>query len=278
MTATVASELAVTSTLIVSVLLTGLVRVYALRANVLDIANDRSMHQNPTPRGGGLAIVIGFCVGMGILAMCGVIEHRMAAAFACGGIPIALVGWFDDRKHVNSIVRLIVHIGGCGVAAIVWGVERICPPFVLIWIGMPLIVLCMAWCVNLYNFMDGLDGFSASQGVFTGFAAAALLGSRLGMPLQLASILVGAACLGFLFWNWPPARIFMGDSGSGFLGFCFALLATTSLHHPSFVVWPCLLSVFICDATVTLVSRIVSGQRWTEAHNSHAFQLLAKRA
>ena len=126
--------------------------------------------------------------------------------------------------------------------------------------------------------VDGLDGFSAKAKPYLSGRRERLFWRALS-PFEYAQValLVAAACAGFLIWNWPPAKIFMGDSGSGFLGFCFAMFAAASLNQQGFYVWPILLSVFICDSTVTLVSRMANGERWSEPHNTHAFQVLAKR-
>ncbi len=236
------------------------------------------MHEEPTPRGGGLAIVVTFFIGLAILSLCAVVSHRTVAAFAVGGLPIAIIGWLDDRKHVSSLIRLAIHLGACGAAVWVYGVEKVCPSSIPPLIGVPIIVVCMAWCVNLYNFMDGLDGFSASEAVFVGVSGALLLGATVAPQIHALGFLAAAACLGFLMWNWPPAKIFMGDSGSGFLGFCFAMFAAVTLKQSGVFVWPILLSVFICDATVTLASRMANGERWSQPHNTHAFQLLAKKS
>jgi len=140
--------------------------------------------------------------------------------------------------------------------------------------GTVLAALGLVWFVNMYNFMDGIDGIAGSEAVTAGLAGGALL-LALGSPgLATLSLLLAAASAGFLAWNWQPARIFMGDVGSGFLGFCFAALALASERAGALPLlgWVLLLGVFLFDATATLGRRVVRGEKWYDAHRSHAYQ------
>jgi Fuc2NAc and GlcNAc transferase len=262
---------------VTSAMLAGLVRRYALAHAVVDVPNERSSHLAPTPRGGGLAIALVVSAGLALLGLAGRLPPRVALALAGGGCLVAGVGWLDDRRGLRAPVRLVVH-----VAAAVWTVG---------WLGgMPaltvgtgalhlgaggalLAVLGLAWFTNLYNFMDGIDGVAAVEAVVVGTAGALLLAPRQA-SLGLVCLLLAAAAAGFLVWNWPPARLFMGDVGSGFLGFLFAGIAVASENAGALpaLLWIVLLAPFFTDATVTLLRRMARGERWYAPHRTHAYQ------
>jgi Fuc2NAc and GlcNAc transferase len=272
------------ATFCIAFLLTAWVRRHALARGQMDIPNTRSSHVTPTPRGGGLAIVVTATAAFLALAATGLLPARVAIALAGGGVAVAAVGYVDDRLQTSAAVRLVVHL-----AAAVWGLAWLggLPPLSfggvplsLGWAGQLLGVLGIVWMLNLFNFMDGLDGIAASEGAFIGWGGALLATvSAIGPSVAAASAAFGAACLGFLVWNWPPARIFMGDVGSGYLGFTLAILAlAASAERPvAFWVWLILGGVFIVDATATLIRRSFRGDRVYEAHCSHAYQWLARR-
>jgi glycosyltransferase WbpL len=259
-----------------SALLSGLARRYALASSLLDVPNERSSHTVPTPRGGGLAIVAVVLAGVALLALNHRVEARLAVALG-GGAVVGAVGWLDDRRGLAAGVRLLAH-AAAAVWAVVWlggmpsltiGVGSVN----LGWAGALLAVLALLWATNLYNFMDGIDGLAASEAVTVGLAGAILL-ARADLSLSLVALLLACAAAGFLVWNWPPAQIFMGDVGSGFLGFAFGTLAVASENAealPAFV-WLILLGAFFADATVTVVRRMARGERWYRAHRSHAYQ------
>jgi Fuc2NAc and GlcNAc transferase len=148
------------------------------------------------------------------------------------------------------------------------------------WIGGFIALLTLVWVANLFNFMDGIDGIAGSEAVFVSGAGALLNWSRGGsVGLTAAMLCLAAASLGFLRWNWPPARIFMGDVGSGFLGFTLIVLGLAANQHGTipFEVWGILGGFFFVDATVTLLTRMARGDRWFSAHRTHAYQWLARR-
>lgn len=259
---------------VASGLLTRAARRFALARGVLDVPNARSSHERPTPRGGGIAIVLATVSALGVLAAVGVVKPDLLLALTGGGLAVASVGLIDDRHPLPAWVRLIVHI-----AAAIWA---------LFWLGrgsdgvvlQVLNVLAIVWVLNLYNFMDGIDGIAASEGIFVSWGGGGLLlalGGGLGVAA--AAFAFGAACGGFLIWNWPPAKIFMGDVGSGYLGYVIAVLALASSHvNPvSLWVWLILGGAFFVDATVTLIRRTLRGDRVYQAHRSHAYQWLARR-
>jgi Fuc2NAc and GlcNAc transferase len=255
---------------VLSWLLTGAVRRYALRAGLLDVPNERSLHRTPTPRGGGIAVAVVTIGGLCAAALMSAIPLEVAWALGAGGAAVAAVGWLDDRRGVPARVRALVHAGAaCWAAWWIWG--GITPAAVA---G----VICIIWAINLYNFMDGIDGLAGAEAGSVGLIAGVLLWLGGREDLALVSLIVSAAATGFLGWNWPPARIFMGDVGSGFLGFTFGSLSLFIGRSGALPLALCLLlaGVFALDATVTLVRRMARGERWTQAHRSHAYQRLVQ--
>lgn len=269
---------------LLSVALTSAVRRYALRTNLLDEPNARSSHSRATPRGGGLGIALASMVGLVALWCFDLIELRALAGFLSGGALIATIGFLDDRKGVAAVVRLAVHVAAaCIGVSLLGGVPQIelgSLRFELGAGGFVLSVVCLVWMTNLFNFMDGIDGIAGSEAVFVMFAGAALMILLNGSSGFAAICLVfGAASLGFLVWNWPPARIFMGDVGSGYLGYCIGLAALAAAKGRELQVIPFLIlgGVFFVDATLTLLRRLARGEPAHQAHRTHAYQLLAVR-
>jgi Fuc2NAc and GlcNAc transferase len=263
---------------------TGLVRRHALRHAIMDIPNIRSSHSVPTPRGGGLAIVAAFLSAVATLTYAGLLQINVALVLIVGGGAIAATGYLDDRKSLPASVRICVHIIAATMAVfIVGGITQqtlISVGLQGVWAGGLLAVVALTWSTNLFNFMDGIDGIAASEAVFVA-GAGAFLNWRHGgdFGMTAAMFVLAAATMGFLLWNWPPARIFMGDVGSGFLGFTLAVLGLSASRHSAIAieVWVILSGVFLVDSTVTLLTRIVRGDRWLEAHRLHAYQNLASR-
>ncbi|MEK7322538.1 MAG: glycosyltransferase family 4 protein [Pseudomonadota bacterium] len=264
-----------------SLLMTAIVHRYALRA-LLDVPNERSSHVRPTPRGGGLAIGLVFLSAVGLLATFDILPASLSAALIGGGLLVAGVGWLDDHRPVAARWRILVHF-----AAALWAVfclggfpsislGQITLP--LGWLGHVLAVIGVVWLINLYNFMDGIDGLAAGEAVTVALAAAGLLWLSGAVELALVAAVFAAACGGFLWWNWQPAKIFMGDAGSGLLGYCFAVLALASEKAAAVpvVIWMILLAVFVLDATFTLLSRVIGGEKWYNAHRMHAYQRLTQ--
>lgn len=271
-------------TFAVGTLLTALIRRVALRAGLIDRPNPRSSHVEPTPRGGGIAIVVVSLVAFAVFATTGDLDWPIALALGCGGVLIACVGFIDDRMSLSPLIRLIAQsvaaFGGLyllgGSPALQFGAMVVDLGVV----GIVLATLATVWMVNLYNFMDGIDGIAATEGAFVVFAGGAITcmsGGALGVPA--AAFAIGGACTGFLLWNWQPARIFMGDVGSSFLGFAIAILAlAATLERPSALfVWLILSGAFVADATITLLRRFARGERVYQAHRTHAYQWLSRR-
>jgi len=268
---------------VLSVVLTGAMRRYALARRLLDQPNERSSHVVATPRGGGVAIVIAFCAAMVWLWSVGDIAYAEAIALVGAGGWVALVGFLDDHGHIAARWRLLAHFLGAA-----WALYWIggLPPLVLFgtemqlgWVGHAAAAVLLVWLLNLYNFMDGIDAIAGIEAVTVAIGGALLWSLTTGSSAALAPAVLAAASAGFLAWNLPPARIFMGDAGSGFLGLVLAVFAVWSAHDAGqlFWSWMILLGVFVVDATVTLIRRILRGERFYEAHRSHAYQYAARQ-
>ena len=264
--------------------LTGRVRRYALDRRVLDIPNPRSSHSVATPRGGGLAIVMTTLAVMVAAAALGDLSWRHIWGPLGGGALVAVIGFVDDHRHLRRRWRLLGHFtAAVWVVTIAGGLPPI-PVFDatidLGWIGQALAAVYLVWLLNLTNFMDGIDGIAAIEVITVTFGAE-LLYALSGAPAddRVMPMVLAAATVGFLAWNWPPAKIFMGDAGSGFVGFLLGVLSLEAarLSPPLLWSWLILLGVFIVDTTVTLVRRAMRGERFYEAHRSHAYQHAAER-
>jgi len=263
--------------------LTGWVLRYALRNSMLDLPNPRGSHSTATPRGGGLAIAIAVLAGIGASGGAGWISREVAAALLGGGVMVAVIGWLDDRRGVSVGVRLAVHFAAAGWA--IWwlgGVSALGAGGSAVQLGVfgPVVgLLGIAWATNCYNFMDGSDGLAGAEAVTVGVVGALFLFASGNAELGLVALLIAGAAAGFVIWNWSPARIFMGDVGSGLLGFLFAVLALASEGSGALPVlaWILLLGVFGFDATVTLLWRMWRGEHWYQAHRTHAYQRAIQR-
>lgn len=246
----------------------------------VDVPNVRSSHAVPTPRGGGVAIVVATLVVFPILGWLDVWSWPVVWAFTGAGALVALIGAWDDAANLSRTLRLLGHfVAAAAAVSLLDGI-----PAALIgrdsWEGYAVAVLFMAWFLNLTNFMDGIDGIVCVE-IITVCLGGALL--YLLAPVRttywVGPVILAAAALGFLVWNWPPAKIFMGDTGSGFLGITVAAFALQagSVHPALFWSWLILYGVFVTDATVTILRRMLRGDPFHEAHRSHAYQHAATR-
>jgi Fuc2NAc and GlcNAc transferase len=267
---------AAAATGLASLLMVRLLISYAQARGVLDIPNERSSHSRPTARGGGLAIVACVLAVVAGLGLRGELPGPLGLVLLAGGGAVALVGWLDDRHGLAVPVRLLVHLAACaGASALLW-------PGPATGLALLVTTVALAWLLNLYNFMDGIDGLAGVQAVSMAAGTALLLAvANSGDPalpgLLLVCVVTAASAAGFLAWNWPPAAIFLGDAGSGFLGFLFGVLALASLDAGvSPWAWLILPGVFVVDATATLLRRLLRGERVSEGHRSHAYQRLAR--
>ncbi len=263
--------------LIASAAITGGVRSLALRRNALAIPVLRSAHTEPTPVGGGLGIVVVFYAALAFMYYQESIETNEFMALS-GGIIIALTGFIDDLYHLDVSWRLPLHLLAA-VWATLWLGSNFSIPLFQWQLDWPWVItilsgIALVWLTNLYNFMDGIDGIAASEACFVNLMVCLIVLNTGDSLLIFLSTTLFAAISGFLLWNWPPAKLFMGDVGSAFLGYCFGVMALLSMLHNSMNLWTwvILLGVFIVDATVTLLQRVLNGEKWYEGHSSHAYQ------
>lgn len=254
--------------LAVAAVLTACARYYALRRNLLDQPGERRSHGVATPRGGGIAIVLTLLLAVVAGAFYWPQARTTLLVFGLGLALVAGIGWWDDHRPLPAVRRLLVHVVAASLlAGLVWNAT-----------GNPwqaaLALLFTTSLINIWNFMDGINGIATTQATLAGAAFALVLPG----PLALAGVVLALACLGFLPFNFPRARIFMGDVGSGALGYavaalvCLASVATT-------VSWLLLLvplTAFLVDAGFTLLARMLSGQRWMEPHTQHLYQRAVK--
>lgn len=267
---------------VTSIVLTGLARRYALRHAVLDVPNERSSHTVATPRGGGIAILAAVLGSCAIAVLYHAVSVKDAVTLGAGALTLGAVGWVDDHRGLPARVRLAAHFAVAigtlvsfkGLPVLHVGTSVI-PLGLLGWV---LGTLGIVWSINLFNFMDGIDGLAASQTMMILGVAAALLLRRSETSLAIIALIVAASCAGFLAWNWPPAKIFMGDVASGALGYLVAGLAVASENRDAvpLLIYVILGAVFLGDATVTLLRRIGSGHRAAEAHREHVYQRLSR--
>ncbi len=260
---------------------TGLVRFYALKVELLDIPNQRSSHQTPTPKSGGLAVVI--CFYFALLVFIANAYWRSAEGVILElALAVAVLGFWDDKHNLSASIRLLFQLLVAGLIMLMLnGLPKfIVGPFTidLAWPGYLLGLIYLIWMLNLFNFMDGTDGIAGSEAIFVLSALAGFL--QWSAPsLANAALCLAVSTLGFLFWNWPRARIFMGDAGSCFLGLQIAVIILIGVKHLPNLMIPglILMGVFIVDASFTLVYRMLSGQKWHQAHCTHAYQYVARK-
>lgn len=251
----------------------------------MDIPNERSSHITPTPRGGGIAFVSTSLIGFLILLLNDALNRTELLSLCCAGVIVAIAGHLDDRQKISgATVRLVLHaisaiilIVGVGIPAQISLFDRTVNTGI---VGSILGVIYLVWLLNLFNFMDGTDGIAASEAIFIALAGAFLNYHVLSHANHSdAAIALAASTFGFLLYNWSPAKIFMGDVGSGYLGIVvggLSLMAAKQQHELLWV-WIILLAVFVSDATITLIRRLARKQKPHVAHRSHAYQHLAIR-
>ncbi len=253
---------------LLAALLTWGAQRYAMHRQLLDHPGERRSHRIATPRGGGIAIVLSVLLASVAGAFLYPGTARVLLLFALGLLMVAGIGWWDDHRPLPAIRRLLVHmLASALLAGLVWQASGNLLQAVLVF-------LVATALVNLWNFMDGINGIAASQALVAALGFAAVL----PWPLSLAALALAAACLGFLPFNFPRARIFMGDVGSGALGYLLAALGALASVATD-IGWLALLaplSVFIVDAGFTLLCRMLSGQRWMEPHTQHVYQRAVK--
>ena len=262
--------------------MTYFMRAYALKKNIIDNPNERSSHSVPTPRGGGVAVVCSYLLALAVLIYSQQLTVHIGLTLMGAGFVIALLGFLDDHGHINSMLRLAIHflvaigavisLGGFAEVTIFNGLQ-------LGFVANIIAVLFLVWLLNLYNFMDGINGIASVEAITT-TASMAILYYLLNTSLNSDLLWLLAACVfGFLLWNFPKAKIFMGDACSGFLGLTLGILALIALKEnlALFCAWIICLGVFVVDATYTLIKRVLNGHKMYDAHRSHSYQILSRK-
>ena len=259
-----------------------LTRLLAYSSYILDLPNERSLHSTPVPRTGGLAIF--FAIALAGTGIAIVVEAESSLGWlAAGALLIAAVSFVDDCFRLGAGYRIFVHAAAAGV--LLYGGFSLSifdlPGMQWLWpkaIGTVFTLLFVLWMVNLYNFMDGIDGLAGGMAVL-GFGAFAIIAWQAGNLLFSGlSLVVSVSAAGFLVFNFPPAKIFLGDVGSSTLGFLAAAFATWGSMDGFIPLWASVLlfSPLIVDATVTLLRRLLQGRRVWEAHKTHYYQRLVR--
>ncbi len=246
---------------------------------ILDQPNDRSLHQQPVPRTGGLAVIAGIFIGGAWEAISTPAVQPVLWALLPGLLPLGAISVLDDRYRISAKSRILVHLwAAVSLLAAGFTPDHLdLPGFVIPLpseVALFLALLFTVWMINLYNFMDGMDGFAGGMAVI-GFTTLAWLGQA-DTEFSTFCLIIAAASVGFLIDNFPPARIFLGDTGSTILGFLAAACSLWGSKTGLFPFWIALLvfSPFITDATVTLLRRLLRGERIWEAHRNHYYQRL----
>lgn len=262
--------------------MTYFMRAYALKKNIIDNPNERSSHSIPTPRGGGVAVVCSYLLALAVLIYSQQLTLHIGLTLIAAGFAIALLGFLDDHGHINSMLRLAVHfLVAIGVVISLGGFSEVTAfnGLQLGFLANIIAVLFLVWSLNLYNFMDGINGIASVEAITT-VVSMAILYYVLNSTLNSDILWLLAACVfGFLLWNFPKAKIFMGDACSGFLGLTLGILALIALKEnlALFCAWIICLGVFVVDATYTLIKRVLSGYKMYDAHRSHSYQILSRK-
>jgi UDP-N-acetylmuramyl pentapeptide phosphotransferase/UDP-N-acetylglucosamine-1-phosphate transferase len=267
------------SAVLVAFLLTGPVTVAATRAalawlrhkQILDHPNERSSHSLPTPRGGGLAVTPVVLLAWAALGLAGQGRPGLPVVLGAGAVLLAL-SWQDDRGGLPAGLRLLAHLlaAAAGLAAMPAD-QLVFQGLLPWWLDRTVAVLAWTWFINLYNFMDGIDGITGVETATLGLGLA-VLGLASGTAGPALGAAVAAAGLGFLVWNWPPARVFLGDAGSVPLGFMLGWLLLSTAAEGHWAAALILPGVYLADATLTLLRRAARGERIWQAHRQHFYQ------
>ncbi|MFX4233908.1 MraY family glycosyltransferase [Aliarcobacter butzleri] len=260
--------------LIFSFLLTYFIKNYMIKKSLVASVNERSSHTVPTPHGGGIAIAITWFIGLFYLYFSAQIETNFFYALLFG-VLISIVSFFDDIYELSPKVRLIIQaivaIGGLyflgGFETLTFGIFDIQNSIFTNIFAFFMII----WFINLYNFLDGINGYAGSEAIFLSLAGFILFGGNHFLVLAVA-------VLGFLYWNWNKAKIFMGDVGSTLLGYNVAIFTIYYANQEpnNFWIWIILFGVYWFDATLTLIRRKLNKERLSQAHKKHAYQRLTQ--
>ena len=265
--------------------LTKIALLYALKKGLIDSPGCRTSHQNDTPRGGGVSIVVTFLLF--VVAMIwwssGKSINNIYVSIVVGGAIVSVLGFWDDHRHIPAKWRFSVQLIAASVSLLLLSelpaISFFSMQISLFLLALPFYAMVLVWLLNLYNFMDGIDGIASVQAITVSAGAALILVLNGEHEIAYLLLFLSASVSGFLLWNWPPAKVFMGDACSGFLGFVLGLIAISTSLGAAINIWSWLIlfAVFVVDATYTLIRRVLQGEKWYEAHRSHAYQILSRR-
>jgi Fuc2NAc and GlcNAc transferase len=268
---------------LLSFFLTNVIRKLAISHQLLDHPNHRSAHTIPTPRGGGLAIVISICVGLIYLTFSHYLSLINALTILCSGSMVALSGFLDDKFSLTPSTRLCMQlvavlIGIYGLGSFT-SISLFSFDFTNTYLLVLFSILYLMWLTNLYNFMDGINGIAGLQAISVSSYMFAVYYFTLG-SMDYLPLLIAVSSAGFLYWNFPRAKIFMGDVGSGYLGLLIGLVSISHAQQAPQLLFTSLIlmGVFIVDASYTLGRRFIQGKKVHQAHSSHAYQHLARKS
>jgi Fuc2NAc and GlcNAc transferase len=254
----------------------------AIKFNILASLNSRTLHKEPTPRGGGIVFSVTFVFSLVLLGFLGIIKKDLVTIFGFGCTFALIVGYVDDVISISSLKKFLLQFGlvfwimYCFDDAI-FGQYKSLIDFT-VWL---VISLLLVWLINAYNFIDGIDGMAILGAILissTLLLALLLTNSNSDSDLKILLLVLLASCSGFLFFNWPNASIFMGDAGSIFLGFCFSALIVYSvtLKEISILTWLVVFGYYLSDTSITTLIRMCLVKKWYGTHRSHAYQNLAR--
>lgn len=263
-----------TALFLISFVLTYYIKIYSEKKSLVDVPNERSSHNVPIPHGGGIAIAITWFIGISYLYYLDNIQSSLYFALLGGGM-VSIVSYLDDLFQLSVKTRLSVQVLAAMLGLyFIGGLEQI--DFLFFSIENQILTnlfafLLIVWFINLYNFLDGIDGYAGSEAIFLGVAGFTLFGDT-------HFIVFVVSVLGFLVWNWYKAKIFMGDVGSTLLGYNIAIFTLYYANQEAINlwIWITLFGLFWFDATLTLYKRYRNGERLSQAHNKHAYQRLVQ--
>jgi Fuc2NAc and GlcNAc transferase len=255
-------------------------RRFAIKNKIFSYLNDRTLHNEPTPRGGGVVFSLVFVFSIIFLYFNNFIKLDLFLAFGLGGAAALLLGYIDDVKDISSLRKLIAQLFLAFWLLFIFR-ELLFKDlsFLYILVVSAVVILCVVWIINMYNFIDGIDGMAISGAILilSSLIFLVLISSKDVTLLVIFSILLTSS-LGFLFFNWPKATLFMGDSGSIFLGyiFCALIIYSIMLNILSLVTWIVIFGYYLSDTIITLLIRLFKVKKWYGTHRSHAYQNLAR--
>jgi Fuc2NAc and GlcNAc transferase len=257
-----------------------LYKKYAIYTGIIAHQNHRTLHDEPIPRGGGIVFSILFILFIFLIWPYLELSNNLLLILGVGGGVASLFGFIDDIMNIRARTKLIIQLFLSGWVVYCLYLDSL---FVINWMSIYIMIAAclffMIWMMNAYNFMDGVDGMASSGAIFSSLTLALVLSlTSNSVELIPIFILIATTVSGFIIFNWPPATIFMGDAGSVFLGYIFGALLIFTILNGSLSIWNWLIvfGYFFADTTATQIVRIIFVKKWYLAHQSHAYQNIAR--